>query len=85
MAEKCANHWCQTVRQKDDGTLYRFDMAIGSSFRSTENKTEFVWLCDHCAQTLRPKVEVRDRTVTLRLVKRPAAKSGLPRPFAQAN
>jgi hypothetical protein len=69
MVSKCANSWCPTTRRQNVGKLFRLDLDIGSMSGKDAYKTEYLWLCDRCAQVMHPKVEVIGNTVTLRLTK----------------
>jgi hypothetical protein len=69
MVRKCANSWCPTTRHHNDGKLFRLDINLGSRSGENERKTEYIWLCAHCADKMHPKVEVIENTVTLRLTK----------------
>jgi hypothetical protein len=69
MTAKCANSWCVTPQRYDQGKLFRLDIDLGNKSGKTERKTEYVWLCGHCAQVMHPKVVVAGDTITLRLTK----------------
>ncbi len=69
MVAKCANSWCHTTRHHDAGKLFRLDINLGNKAGGKERKTEYIWLCAHCAQEMHPKVEVTGDTVTVRLSK----------------
>jgi hypothetical protein len=69
MVAKCANNWCLTLQRQDQGKLFRLDIDLGDKSGATERKTEYLWLCGHCAQIMHPKVEVAGDTITLRLTK----------------
>lgn len=69
MDAKCANSWCLTPKHQEQGKLFRLDINIGDKAGKSERKTEYVWLCGHCAQIMHPKVEVAGDTITLRLTK----------------
>jgi hypothetical protein len=70
MIQKCPNHWCPTTRHRHEGTLFRLDIDIGNKAGGNERKTEYIWLCAHCAQVMLPKVDVVGDTVTVRLSKK---------------
>jgi hypothetical protein len=67
MVRKCANRWCATSPQHQDGKLFRLDFDLGNMAGGDEQKTEYIWLCAPCAKEMRPKVEVIGNTVTVRL------------------
>ncbi len=69
MVGKCANSWCPTTRHPHEGKLFRLDINLGSKAGRDERRTEYIWLCAHCAQVMHPKVECTGDTVTLRLTK----------------
>jgi hypothetical protein len=69
MVGKCANNWCSTTRQFREGKLFRLDIDLGSKTGRDERKTEYIWLCDSCAQLMHPEVEVTEDSVMLRLTK----------------
>lgn len=69
MIGKCANSWCPTTRNHDEGKLFRLDIVIGNRAGGKERKTEYVWLCAPCACKMHPKIDVIGNTVTLRLTK----------------
>jgi hypothetical protein len=69
MVGKCANSWCFATRHDHEGKLFRLDIKLGNKAGETERKTEYIWLCAHCAQVMHPKVDVIGDTVTLRLAK----------------
>lgn len=73
MVSKCANSWCTTIRCHNEGKLFRLDVNLGSKSGGDERKTEYIWLCDCCAQVMHLKVEVIGDTVTLRLTKNGAS------------
>lgn len=70
--EKCANAQCRVVRSEGEGKLYRLDIDLGSADGPDERRIEYLWLCEHCAKSLHPMVEVADKTIRLRLVRRSA-------------
>jgi len=63
---KCANKFCKNP-SRHHGKLFRLDIEIGSRLGATERKTEYVFLCDACAQKMHPTVEVIGDTVRVRL------------------
>jgi hypothetical protein len=82
MAMKCANRCCPAIRQGDEGKLYRLDLELGSKAGGTECKTDYLWLCDECAQRIHPRIDVCGDTVTVRLTSNrsmPPANSPEPR------
>jgi hypothetical protein len=85
MVGKCANSCCRVDQNENEGKLFRLDIEVGSTEGSAESRTEYVWLCDCCAQILRPMVEVADKAVRLRLVRKPPGSSSSHIPCAQAN
>jgi hypothetical protein len=70
MVSKCANSWCSTTRNHQEGKLFRLDIVVGNRAGGKERKTEYIWLCAPCADQMLPKVEVSGNTITLRLTKK---------------
>jgi hypothetical protein len=69
MASKCANSWCPTTTHRQEGKLFRLDINLGNKAGGTERKTEYIWLCSHCAKKMHPRVEVAGNTVRVLLSK----------------
>jgi hypothetical protein len=67
MVGKCANSWCPATRHHHEGKLFRLDIDLGNKAGETEQKTDYVWLCGHCAQEMHPTVDVTGDTVTVKL------------------
>jgi hypothetical protein len=91
MGAKCANRYCSTTRQHDEGKLFRLDLDLGSKTGGSEQTTEYMWLCSSCAQRMHPRVDFNGSTITVRLaanvpmvVADPNA-SSLSRPGARVN
>ena len=67
MSGKCVNRACSAIRGPNEGKLFRIDIDIGSNSGGNERKTEYIWLCGHCARTMNPKIEVAGNVLTVRL------------------
>ena len=69
MVHKCANSWCPTAHREDEGKMFRLDIDLEDKFGGSERKTEYVWLCNSCAQLMHPKVVVSGNAIKLMLTK----------------
>ena len=67
MSGKCVNGSCSAVRGPNEGKLFRIDIDIGSNSGGDERRTEYIWLCGHCARTMNPKIEVAGNVLKVRL------------------
>ena len=67
MSGKCVNGSCSAVRGHNEGKLFRIDIDIGSNSGGDERRTEYIWLCSHCARTMNPKIEVAGNVLKVRL------------------
>ncbi len=68
MVRICANKFCANPSH-EYGRLFRLDIDIGDKSGGTEHKTEYVFLCDACAQKMRPVVEVVGDAIRVRLAR----------------
>jgi uncharacterized metal-binding protein YceD (DUF177 family) len=65
---KCANASCAAPSGLTrDGKLFRADVDIEDLSGQRTRKTQYVWLCSRCAETLEPTIEVNKDTVIVRL------------------
>jgi hypothetical protein len=56
MSDICANPSCSVLRHPDNGKLFCAEIEIRGA--TAVRKIAYVWLCDHCAQRMKPDSEV---------------------------
>jgi hypothetical protein len=88
MVGQCVNSWCPTpptLRHNQDGKLFRLDINLGNKAGGDERKTEYIWLCAHCALEVHPTVVVTGNTISVRLAKNPVRVTAANASFQRAN
>jgi exosome complex RNA-binding protein Csl4 len=55
MSDTCGNPSCSVSRHRDNGKLFCAEIEISSATEVYQRKIAYVWLCDGCAQQMKPE------------------------------
>jgi hypothetical protein len=58
MSETCANPSCSVSRCRDHGKLFCAEIEMSSTSEVHKRRVAYVWLCDCCAQQMKPESEI---------------------------